>query len=313
MQFPAIENSILQQITNSEWEKRNLEVLVKRDDLIHPDISGNKWRKLIYNIEKSQLNQNDTIITFGGAFSNHLVATAAACKLYNINAVGIVRGDELNPSSNATLERCSELGMELVFVTRTLYQLRYDEFWWNELHVDYPNSYIVPEGGANYLGIAGCQDIWNELPKDINRIFVAQGTTTTSCGILLGAPNSCKVHVVPILKGYDSRGEMYKLLKSSGLEEEMIDEEFDKLRVENDYCFGGYGKYTKELLDFIGNTYAQMHLKLDPIYTGKSFYALTQTIEKLDLHDEKIVFLHTGGLQGIAGIEAKEGIQLFEN
>lgn len=311
MQTPNIQNSILQPLISKEWKERNLQVFAKRDDLIHPDISGNKWRKLIYNIEKIQLLKKDTLITFGGAFSNHLVATAAACQLHNIQAIGIVRGDELNYKSNPTLERCHELGMKLIFVSRSDYSMRYDRNWWNELHIEFPNSYLVPEGGANDLGVAGCQDIWKELPRDTNRLFVAQGTTTTSCGLLLGAPETCKVHVVPVLKGYQSIDEMKKLLLSSGIDDETIEDLFQQIVVEDTYHFDGYGKYDFELLRFIQNVFQKHQLKLDPIYTGKSFYAMHQTIQKLDLHDEKIIFIHTGGLQGIEGFEKKEGIQLF--
>lgn len=311
MRAPNIQLSISQELHSEKWKKRHLSVYVKRDDLIHEDISGNKWRKLIYNVEKLQLEKKDTLITFGGAFSNHLVATAAACKFYGIQAVGIVRGDELTPSSNATLQQCHALGMKLVFVSRALYQLRYDELWWKELHIKHPNSYIVPEGGANYLGIVGCQDIWNELPNDVDRVFVAQGTTATSCGLLLGAPDSCKIHAVPVLKGFDSKDEMEQLFASSLLDEETIQEAFDRLILETDYHFGGYGKYTDELLQFIKETYQTHQLKLDPIYTGKAFFAMKDCIEKYDLQNEKIVFIHTGGIQGVRGIEEKEKISLF--
>jgi 1-aminocyclopropane-1-carboxylate deaminase len=311
MNYPNLNNAILQELISVEWKQRNLTVLVKRDDLIHNEISGNKWRKLLYNFEQAKFNKNDTILTFGGAFSNHLVATACACNLLGFNSIGIVRGDELNENSNDTLKRCSDYGMQLVFVSRSEYQLRYDREWWKELHIDYPNSFIVPEGGANYYGILGCQEIWSELPKDVDRVFVAQGTTTTSCGILLGSLEKCKVHVVPVLKGFDSEVEMRQLFQQSFLEEELISEFFDRLVIEKDYHFGGYGKYTDELLTYITTKYRQFNLKLDPIYTAKAFYALEDTIQKLNLRDEKIVFIHTGGIQGSKEVEMREKIDLY--
>lgn len=312
MNFPDFNRSILEEISTPEWEKRNLTVLIKRDDLIHDEISGNKWRKLVYNIEQAQLKRNDTILTFGGAFSNHLVATACAAKLNGLKAIGIVRGEELTAESNATLQRCKDYGMELVFIPRELYNLRNDRQWWDELHLDYPNSLIIPEGGANFHGVLGCQEIWKELPKDTDRIFVAQGTTTTSCGILLGAPEKCTIHAVPVLKGFDAETEMKQLLYSYFLDEELLTEFFSKLKVETDYHFGGYGKYTPELLNYITEKYRQFGLKLDPVYTGKAFFAMEDLIQKLDLKNEKIIFIHTGGIQGSKGIEEKEGVELYE-
>lgn len=306
MNFPDIKRSILQEITTEQWSKRNLKVYVKRDDLIHEEISGNKWRKLMYNVELAKNNKNDTLITFGGAFSNHLVATACACKVLGLKSVGIVRGEELSATSNDTLKRCAEYGMKLEFVSRELYNLRYDKDWWRELQLDYPNAMVIPEGGANFYGMVGCQEIWKELPNDIDRIFVAQGTTTTSCGILIGAPEETKVHVVPVLKGFDSKQEMTNLFQNFFLDEETTHELFEKLIIEPDYHFGGYGKYTSELLAYITEKFAQFNLKLDPIYTAKSFFAMEKTIEKLDLKNEKIVFLHTGGLQGARGIVSFE-------
>jgi 1-aminocyclopropane-1-carboxylate deaminase len=311
MIFPDIKKSILQQIHTADWDKRGLTVFVKRDDLIHSEISGNKWRKLLYNIEESKHHKVDAILTFGGAYSNHLVATASACKLYGLHAVGIVRGDELTINSNETLKRCSEYGMQLEFVSRELYNLRNDYEWKKELHLDFPNAMIIPEGGANYLGVVGCQEIWKELPSDINRLFVAQGTTTTSAGILLGAPENCKIHAVPVLKGFDSIAEMKKVLADFYLDEETEESIFQKLVIEFGYDFGGYGKYTVELLHYIQQIYSQHQLPLDPIYTGKAFFAMEKTIQQLDLKNETIVFVHTGGIQGSAGIEKKEQIKLY--
>lgn len=311
MNYPNIANAILQEITTEDWKKRNLQVLVKRDDLIHEEISGNKWRKLLYNVAHVKNLKKDTIITFGGAFSNHLVATANACQQIGIKAIGIIRGEELTAKSNDTLKRCAAYGMELVFVSRSTYQLRYDYEWWKELQIDYPNSYVVPEGGANYYGILGCQEIWKELPSDTDRIFVGQGTTTTSCGILLGAPENCAVHVVPVLKGFDVHKEMKQLLTSFFLEEEDIATYFEQLRIEDDFHFGGYGKYTSELLQFISDKYREHQLKLDPIYTGKVFFAMEETIQRLNLQNEKIIFLHTGGIQGAKSIEEREKISLY--
>ncbi|HRO76889.1 MAG TPA: pyridoxal-phosphate dependent enzyme, partial [Crocinitomicaceae bacterium] len=142
MNFPDINRSILQELTTEQWSNRNVKVYVKRDDLIHEEISGNKWRKLMYNVELAKNNKNDTLITFGGAFSNHLVATACACSVFGLKSIGIVRGDELSENSNDTLKRCADYGMQLEFVSRELYNLRYDKDWWRELQLDYPNAMV---------------------------------------------------------------------------------------------------------------------------------------------------------------------------
>lgn len=311
MTLPNLNNSILQPLASEHWKKRNLTILVKRDDLIHTEISGNKWRKLLYSIEEAKQRKNDSIITFGGAFSNHLVATACACQQQGIKTIGIVRGEELTPESNDTLKRCQQYGMQLVFVSRELYRLRHDYEWWKELQIDYPNSFIVPEGGANHYGVIGCQEIWKELPKSIDRIFVAQGTTTTSAGILLGAPDSCTVHAVPVLKGFDSWSEIKKVLAGLYLDTETINDLHSQLIVENDYHFGGYANYTPQLLNYIQTIYQEHQLPLDPIYTAKAFFAMEKTIQRLDIQNETIIFIHTGGLQGAKEIMSKENIHLY--
>lgn len=313
MNFPNFTSSILQPISTPEWTKRNLSVFVKRDDLIHPEISGNKWRKLTYNIQEARFRKNKTIITFGGAYSNHLVATAVAGKLYGFSTIGIVRGDELNEKSNETLRCCAKNDMRLLFISRSEYFLKADSEYLRDLHHEFQNSFIVPEGGANYYGIIGCQDIWKELPKDLDHLFVAQGTTTTSCGLLLGCSDNCIIHGVPVLKGFHSISEMSKLLSEASLGEEIIQSLInDKFKMEGNYHFGGYGKYSMELLQYIKEKYRQMGLKLDPIYTAKSFYAMEDYISKEDLQNQKIVFIHTGGLQGCKSVEEKEKITLFE-
>lgn len=311
MNYPDINQSILQDITTESWKAKGLEVFVKRDDLIHDIISGNKWRKLIYNIEQAQLKKNECIITFGGAFSNHLVATACAAKMHNLKSVGIVRGEELNENSNATLRKCAELGMQLVFVSRELYNLRNDYQWRDELRLEHTNSFIVPEGGSNFYGILGCQEIWNELPKDIDRVFIAQGTTTTSCGLVLGAPEKTKIDCVPVLKGFDSLSEMNTQLATFFLDEETLQDLQEKIIIHDQYHFGGYGKYSPELLVFIQEKYKQLGIKLDPIYTGKAFYAMEEYLNLESTKNQKVVFIHTGGIQGSKGIEGKENIELY--
>lgn len=286
--------SILQEINDEQLRNRNIRLFVKRDDLIHPEVSGNKWRKLKYIIEHFRQSKNENILTFGGAYSNHLLATASACNQLNIPAIGIVRGEELNSSSNDLLKRCSELGMRLHFVPREEYELRGMKEYHEELILQFPNSYIIPEGGANYYGMIGCQELVKELPE-CNHIFVAQGTGTTSCGLLLGIDQQ-QLHVVPAIKNFDSKGEMRSLCRKSGFDDKIIDELFEKLIIHNDYHFGGYAKQTDELtgfIDFCNNTY---QLPLDKVYTAKAFYGMVQELQKKHYTDSTVVFIHTGGL-----------------
>lgn len=307
----STEQSILQFVEDEFLKKRNIRLYIKRDDLIDSEVSGNKWRKLKFNIEQVRVLKKEGVLTFGGAFSNHLVATASACQKAGIKSVGIVRGEELSINSNGTLKRCHELGMQLKFVSRNEYRLRKDKLYHSELSNQFENLYIVPEGGANFYGMVGCQEIINEIDVAYDSIFVAQGTTTTSCGILLSLANQSKLHVVPVLKGFDVEQEMRNLLNYSMFDEELTDELMQKIVVHSDYHFGGYANYSVDLLRFIQCFYRNHQIPLDPIYTGKVMFALFSEIEKGNLDNQTIVFIHTGGIQGTKFIEEKEGIQLF--
>jgi 1-aminocyclopropane-1-carboxylate deaminase len=290
--------SVLQEIRLSADQFPNVHLFVKRDDLIHPEVSGNKWRKLKYTIELVNHQKKDGILTFGGAYSNHLLAVAAACKLAGLKSIGVVRGDELTVNSNENLRRCSELGMELIFVSRESYDEREEKSCqegWKEAH---PHYLLVPEGGANYYGMVGCQEIVKELPESVDHLFVAQGTTTTSCGLLIGSDENTRIHVVPVLKGFDSLTEMRKLLFPFLIDEETINEYLERVEVHSEAHFGGYGKWNAELLDFITDCKTKYDLPLDKIYTGKAFYALMEWLKEQNFQTpQTIVFLHTGGLQ----------------
>lgn len=307
-----IKRSILQEISTDAFRRRGISIFIKRDDLIDSEISGNKWRKLKYNIELCVSKKKEGILTFGGAYSNHLVATAAACKNAGLNAIGFVRGEELNPESNATLKRCSELGMELVFISREEYAIRNDKAFHETIGADYPTYQIVPEGGANYYGIVGCQEILKEIDVEIDHIFVAQGTTTTSCGLLFGSNQKQKIHVIPVLRGFDSVAEMNDLFWKTGIDKETIEELMERVVVHSGAHFGGYGKFTPELIQFIRAFYVEHGIKLDPIYTGKAMFELMRQLESSDFDDSAVLFIHTGGLQGISGVEKELGERIFQ-
>lgn len=306
-----VKRSILQEIKSEDFAKRGISLFIKRDDLIDTEISGNKWRKLKYNIALCESKMKDGILTFGGAFSNHLVATAAACEKANLKSIGIVRGEELTAESNSTLRRCAELGMELVFISREEYAMRNDKAYHETVGADYPSMQLVPEGGANYYGMVGCQEIVSEIDVEFDHVFLAQGTTTTSCGIVFGSKENQQVHVVPALKGFDSLSEMNALFLKTGIDNETIGDLMDRVVVHPDAHFGGYAKFTPELINFIRSFYQEHKIKLDPVYTGKAMFELMKQLESSDFDNCKVVFIHTGGLQGISGIEEKLGEKLF--
>ncbi len=307
-----VRQSILQEITIESFSKRGISLYVKRDDLIDPEISGNKWRKLKYNIALCESKMKTGILTFGGAYSNHLVATAAACKKATIRSIGLVRGGELNPDSNSTLQRCRELGMELIFISREEYAMRNDKAYHETIGADYPSMQLVPEGGANYYGMIGCQEILSEIDKEIDHIFLAQGTTATSCGVLFGSNDKQQIHVVPVLKGFDSIAEMNELFWKTGIDKETIADLMERVVVHSDAHFGGYAKHTSELIEFIRMFHRAHKIQLDPIYTGKAMFELMQQLESSEFDNSTVLFIHTGGLQGIPGIEKQLGEKLFQ-
>jgi 1-aminocyclopropane-1-carboxylate deaminase len=290
------ERSILQELQFPDWEKRSIRVLVKRDDLIDPYVSGNKWRKLKYIIELALHQQRTGILTMGGAYSNHLLATAAACEQFGLKSIGLVRGEELTVESNENLQRCAAMGMELKFISRDEYSERNEkerqEIWKQQ----YPDYLLVPEGGATYHGLIGCQEIWTEINEPIDHVFVAQGTTTTSCGLLLGSDESTTVHVVPVLKGFDSLAEMRPLLYQFLIDNELVSEYLNRVVVHPEAHFGGYAKVTDELIEFIEFCAENFDLPLDRVYTGKAFHALFKALESEKFDGETVLFVHTGGL-----------------
>lgn len=295
----------IQPLNHPLFSEKGIHVSIKRDDLIHPEISGNKWRKLRLNVEKYKVGKYRGILTFGGAYSNHIAATASAGNILGIPTTGIIRGDELSEDSNETLKRAAEKGMQLIFTSREEYALRYEKYYHEELRRRYGNVWIVDEGGANYYGVLGCVDIIKEIDEEPDYIITASGTGTTAAGLLLGTENT-KVISIPVLKGGGFiRNEIGRLLKITGTDEAM-DDYLSRLILLEDYHFGGYGKFTDELIDFINQSYKEFEIPFDQIYTGKMFYALVNLVEKGYFESgSNIVALHTGGLQGLSTITKK--------
>jgi 1-aminocyclopropane-1-carboxylate deaminase len=282
------------------FDAHGIKVAIKRDDQIHPVISGNKWRKLNLNIAKCQQEKYNGILTFGGAYSNHLVATAHAAQIFSLKSIGIVRGDELKIDSNYSLESCHKAGMQLIFTGREEYGLRAEKYYEEELRRRHGNYMVVPEGGANYLGALGCLEILNELNEDYDHIFLAGGTGTTAAGLLFGNTSS-KIQLVPALKGGDFlRENIRMLLQDTGLSSEEINAALYRLIIHTDYHFGGFAKSSKEVLNFINHFYNETGIPLDQVYTAKMMYGFMDLIKKGEfLPDSSVLILHTGGLQGL--------------
>ena len=285
-----IQLSRIEEFRFNKFNNKDLELFVKRDDLIHKYISGNKIRKLNQNIFSFYKNKCKKLVTFGGAFSNHLLATAALCNELSIDCVGIVRGEELNENSNGILKKCSSLGMQLNFVSRSSFS---EQKKMSGLLVkDGIPTWFVPEGGANLEGIEGCKEIVSENEEIFDYYVVAQGTTTTSIGIALALPPSAKIIVVPVLKGFNSKSEMKSVLNNVDLWNVIK----DKIIVLDDFHFGGYAKSTNELRDFICEINQINEMQIEEVYTGKALYALKNYLEKNFVKNKKVLFIHTGGI-----------------
>ena len=295
--------SPIQKLEHPIAKQFGVDLFVKRDDLIHSEISGNKWRKLKYNIEKFKQNKYESILTFGGAFSNHIAATAASGKLLNILTIGIIRGDELHENSNNTLKKAAKDGMKLIFVSRSKYNERYDRIYHEALRSEFGNTLIINEGGANFHGVIGCGEIYSELDFIPDFIYSASGTGTTVAGLLLNS-ESTKIISVPVFKnGGFIHNEIKSLLTLFQLGDDELNEKMNLLELYLDNHFGGYGKHTAELIEFINDFYTSTNLKLEQVYTGKMMFALISDIKSGKIKKgSKVVALHTGGLQGALSI-----------
>lgn len=265
-----------------------------REDALHPEISGNKFRKLKYNIEAFQQGSFDALLTFGGAYSNHIAATAAAGNAFDMPTIGIIRGEELADKidGNPTLTFAQSCGMQLEFITRNKYQQKNTDAYLAALQQQFGNIYILPEGGTNALAVKGCEEILNEQTENYDYICVAVGTAGTISGILKAAKPHQNILGFPALKTADFLEiEIKNWTKNTNFE------------LINDYHFGGYAKVSDNLIQFINNFKELYHVPLDPIYTGKMMFGIFDLMEKKHFpNHSRILAIHTGGLQGIEGM-----------
>ncbi|WP_230981221.1 1-aminocyclopropane-1-carboxylate deaminase/D-cysteine desulfhydrase [Echinicola salinicaeni] len=276
-----------------------MEIYIKRLDLIHPLISGNKFFKLKYNLKEAINAGHDTILTFGGAYSNHIQASAAAAKAANLKAIGIIRGEE-QTSLNPTLLTAKNNGMRLFYMDRETYRNKHKEQVIRSLHEKFGKFYLIPEGGTNRLAIKGCEEILDKEDQQMDFICSSIGTGGTISGLLGSAMKEQKILGFSSLKGNFIIKEINELLGKHQIHPQCSWEIF------TNYHFGGYAKHKPELIEFIKNFKHQYQVPLDPIYTGKLFYGVFDLINKGHFPSgSKIMIIHSGGLQGIEGFNQR--------
>lgn len=281
-------DAIAQHIPNQLIEINDIHLVIRRLDLIHPFISGNKFFKLKYNfMEAAQLGYQN-LLTFGGAYSNHIAATAFAAQQFGFKSVGIIRGEELrNKPLNHTLQTAQDLGMQLHFVSRENYRKKQDPDFIADLKLQFPKHYIIPEGGSNAFAIQGCQEILKPEDAQFDLICCAVGTGGTITGLIEASQSPQQILGFSALKGSFLTDDVSKLTNKTNW------------KIIDDYCCGGYAKSTAELIQFMQQFEARYNIPLEPIYTAKMLMGIFDLIQKNTfLATAKILVIHSGGLQG---------------
>jgi 1-aminocyclopropane-1-carboxylate deaminase len=290
--------SELQPIRHPIFEKHHISVAIKRDDKIDNIISGNKWRKLKYNLQGIKSAGAKGLITFGGCFSNHIHAAAFACQQQKLPAIGIIRGEE-SSQNNYTLSWAKHWGMQLVFVDRNTYRRRNDKDYLEQLRQQYPNHTIVPEGGSNTLALPGVAEIIDELNQqtEFDTLMTPVGSGGTLAGLVLGDKNQHKLLGISVLKQQDYLENQVKNLLPE------IAKPLNNWSILNQYHGGGYAKFSANDAEVVRNFSRITDVDFEPVYSGKMIIALLDLIKSGYFPAQhRIVLLHTGGLQGLAGM-----------
>ena len=276
--------------------KLNDRLFLKPEYLNHEFVSGNKWRKLKYNIEKAKNEGHTTLLSFGGAYSNHIAALASAGKIYGFKTIGVIRGEELesNYENNPTLKYAKSCGMIFKFVSREAYKMKDALHFINDLRNQFGAFMLIPEGGTNKLAIKGCEEIFNPTDIMFDYVCCCVGTGGTISGLI----NSCwphqKILGFPALKGAYLNKDISKFAKRKNWE--LIE----------GYHFGGYAKINEELIHFMNNFKLKYDIQLDPVYTAKMIFGVNELMNNGYFEkNAKILLIHSGGLQGIPGMNEK--------
>lgn len=283
-------DSIAQQVPYQHIEYRHQRISIKRLDLIHPQISGNKFFKLKYNLLAARQQGFEKVLTFGGAYSNHIAATAFAAHKFGFQSLGMIRGEELAQRPfNPTLATAQQFGMQLEFISRNAYRQKDQPDFLQRLQQQYPDFYLIPEGGTNALAVQGCREILTAEDAQFDLICCAVGTGGTFAGLI------------------EASQQHQQLLGFSALKGDFLTQEVAQLttkrnwRILDDYCCGGYAKTTPELIQFIQSFEQRYNIPLEQVYTGKMLRGIFDLIDQDKIGpDQKILLIHTGGLQGRA-------------
>lgn len=308
-----LSSSPIQKIEESFLIEKNISLDILREDLNHPEIQGNKLRKLHYNLLNAKKKGNQTLLTFGGAYSNHIAAVAAAGKEFGFHTIGLIRGEETTPL-NPTLALCVKNGMELHYIDRTTYRIKHTQDFKDYLRNRFGTFYLIPEGGTNYYAVNGCM----EIIKDYSRydyICCPVGTGGTIAGITLANANKSKILGFSALKGGDFlTADIHNHIQLVTNDTELTNELMQSFELNTEFHFGGYAKFTEELLIFVRNFHKKHQVKWDTIYNGKMAFGVYELI-KADYFpaNSSILLIHTGGLQSVEGIEQRNNIKVYED
>jgi len=295
---------IYQQLNSPLFNERQIEVTVKRLDLLHPDVQGNKFYKLHYNLKAAKDLGLGKVLTFGGAYSNHIHATAFAAEANGLESIGVIRG-EVKVPLNPTLEDARNQGMLLHPLSRADYRHKDSPSILRNLKLQFGDFYLIPEGGTNAMAIKGTKEILTEQDLNMDFITTPIGTGGTFVGLLGSASPKQQVIGFSALKGEFIYSEIDELLQKHKIIPKCT------YNIQTAYHFGGYAKHKPPLIQFMQELKEKANLPLDPVYTGKMMFGLFDLIQKDSFpNGSKILVLHTGGLQGIRGFEQRLGIQL---
>lgn len=299
---PGIDRVPVEKIEDDITLANKVNLLIKREDLLHPFISGNKFRKLKYNLDSAWKQNATRLITFGGAYSNHILAVAAAGYEYNFRTTGIIRGEKTLPL-NPTLDKAHNMfGMYLRYVDRSNFRDKSKESLLDMLMIPTEQAYILPEGGTNTLAIKGCTEIVENLGHQVDYICCSCGTGGTLAGIICGVKDKIKVIGFSALKGDFLKNDIADLVYG------FDGNRYKDWELNTSYHFGGYAKFNDDLIDFI-NHFEKLHgVPLDPVYTGKMMYGTYELIKSgFFKQGSTVMAIHTGGLQGIEGFNQRYG------
>jgi 1-aminocyclopropane-1-carboxylate deaminase/D-cysteine desulfhydrase-like pyridoxal-dependent ACC family enzyme len=293
------ETTPVQRVRSQVADAAGVRWLVKRDDLIHPQISGNKWRKLKYNLAAARQGGFDTLVTFGGAFSNHLYAVAAAGRLFGFKTVGIVRGERA-ANLSPTLQFAESCGMELVFWSREAYRSKENAPDFADITNRYAPFYLIPEGGTNEMAVRGCAEIVGEIAEPFDYLTCACGTGGTLAGLIAGCDGRGQVIGFSALKGGEFLvTEVGKLLENHYAATSQTKSSPKNWHIRTEYHFGGYARHTPALLDFMRRFEQENGFLIEQVYTAKMFYGTEELMRQGGFRrGETVISLHTGGLQG---------------